>query len=156
MTQLSKIATNIEPKHVGFWLRLFATIIDLFVILAIAFVHFLILILIQGMENLGITNFNTKVLAQFFTIFVGTILIVLYFPVFESSYLQATLGKHILRLKVSNLSSEKITLDRAINRNLWKIVSMHLCMIGFFMIIWTDRKQGLHDYLTQTVVIFDN
>ena len=76
-----------------------------------------------------------------------------YFALLESSRWQATVGKRICRLRVTRLDGSRISLPRAIGRYLGKFVSALILGIGFLMIAWTRRKQGLHDLMADTLVV---
>lgn len=84
---------------------------------------------------------------------VGLLLPIAYFTLLESSRWQATLGKRICRLKVTGLDGQRITPLRALGRYLAKFLSAFILCIGFLMIGWTRRKQGLHDLVATTLVV---
>jgi uncharacterized RDD family membrane protein YckC len=71
----------------------------------------------------------------------------------ESSAWQATLGKKILGLKVTDLSGNRITFARASGRFFGKILSGMILGIGFLMAGFTARKQALHDILAGCLVL---
>lgn len=77
----------------------------------------------------------------------------IYFTGLESSKLKATLGKLILGVKVTDLHDKQISLMKANIRYWSKLVSILILMIGFIMIQFTSKKQGLHDRLAGTTVI---
>ena len=83
---------------------------------------------------------------------VSLLVTIAYFALLESSAWQATLGKRICRLRVTDLAGRRIGLPRAIGRYLGKFVSAFLLMIGFMMAGWTIRKQALHDLMAGTLV----
>ena len=76
-----------------------------------------------------------------------------YFSLLESSRWQATIGKRICRLRVTRLDGQRITPLRALARYFGKFLSALILCIGFLMIAWTRRKQGLHDLLADTLVV---
>ena len=76
-----------------------------------------------------------------------------YYSLFEASRLQATPGKLACRLRVTNEAGQRIGLGRAVGRNLAKFVSAFILGIGFLMVAWTRRKQGLHDLIASTLVL---
>jgi uncharacterized RDD family membrane protein YckC len=71
---------------------------------------------------------------------------------FESSRWQATPGKMLLGLKVTDLEGRRITFMRATGRALGKWVSGLLLGMGYVLVAFTDRKQGLHDLMAGTLV----
>ena len=79
----------------------------------------------------------------------------LYFPVMESSAWQATVGKRAVGIIVTDLDGRRIGFVKALGRTLGKILSGLIIYIGYIMIAFTDRKQGLHDILAGTLVIKD-
>ncbi len=76
-----------------------------------------------------------------------------YFSLLESSRWQATLGKLACRLRVTDEIGRRIGLGRATGRNLAKYLSALTLGIGFLMVGWTRRKQGLHDLVAGTLVL---
>lgn len=76
----------------------------------------------------------------------------LYFAFMESSDWQATLGKKVLSLKVTDYQGNPISFGRATGRYFGKILSAIILLIGFIMIGFTQKKQGLHDMLANTLV----
>ena len=77
----------------------------------------------------------------------------LYFAVCESSAWQATPGKLAMGIRVTDLQGRRISFPRALGRYAAKLVSTMLLLIGFLMVAWTRRKQGLHDMLANTLVL---
>ncbi len=77
----------------------------------------------------------------------------LYFAGMESSSYQATIGKQILGIRVTDLEGGRITFARATLRYFAKFVSGAIFMIGFLMAAWTERKQALHDMIAGTLVV---
>jgi uncharacterized RDD family membrane protein YckC len=81
------------------------------------------------------------------------LLVWLYFAVCESSAWQATVGKLAMGIRVTDLDGDRIGFWRALGRYAAKIVSWMVLALGFLMIGWTRRKQGLHDMLAGTLVL---
>ncbi|MGP1666951.1 MAG: RDD family protein, partial [Rhodanobacter sp.] len=77
----------------------------------------------------------------------------LYFAFCESSAWQATVGKLALGIRVTDLHGERITLPRALARYPAKILCVLTMLIGFLMVAFTQRKQGLHDLIAGTLVL---
>jgi uncharacterized RDD family membrane protein YckC len=74
----------------------------------------------------------------------------------ESSSLMGTLGKRARGLKVVRSDGTRLTLARATGRYFAKIPALLILGIGFLMAAFTERKQGLHDMLADTLVISEN
>ena len=77
----------------------------------------------------------------------------IYYASLESSAWQATLGKKILGLKVTDLAGNRISFGRASGRFFGKILSGMIIGIGFLMAGFTERKQALHDILAGCLVL---
>jgi len=71
----------------------------------------------------------------------------------ESSSRQATLGKMALGIVVTDMDGKRISFGRAVGRNLGKIISQIILLIGYFMIAFTQKKQGLHDIIANCLVV---
>lgn len=82
-----------------------------------------------------------------------TILTWIYYTVMESSSKQATLGKIALGIIVTDRQRRRISFRRATARFFSKILSTIILFIGFIMIPFTKRKQGLHDKIAGTLVL---
>jgi uncharacterized RDD family membrane protein YckC len=76
----------------------------------------------------------------------------LYYSLFEASSWQATPGKRILRLYVTDLNGQRLTFGRALLRNLARQISGFL-VIGYVIAGFTEKKQALHDILAGSLVM---
>lgn len=153
-------------EYAGFWLRFVAYIIDYIIIWAVqAFVAIPILaaVGITFVQNAGNMDNMTEsdmvgmlmgfVAAASATALLTTILVVLYFTLMESSKYQATVGKLALGLIVTDENGGKLDFVKALIRNLCKIISSMILMIGYIMVGFTEKKQGLHDIIAKTLVV---
>jgi uncharacterized RDD family membrane protein YckC len=74
--------------------------------------------------------------------------------VFFIGYCGQTPGKMALRIKVVCTDGSQLTYGRAAKREvLGKFVSSILLGIGYLMVAFDHRKQGLHDKIADTYVI---
>jgi uncharacterized RDD family membrane protein YckC len=71
----------------------------------------------------------------------------------ESSSKQATLGKMALGIIVTDLEGQRISFGKATGRHFSKIVSGIILYIGFIMVAFTEKKQGLHDMMAGCLVV---
>ena len=76
-----------------------------------------------------------------------------YYAGFESSGKQATLGKMAVGIKVVRSNGERLTKARAFGRYWAMLLSSFTLGIGFLMAAFTERKQGLHDMICDTLVV---
>lgn len=85
-----------------------------------------------------------SVLSQLFF----TLLVMLYYVLFDASERQGTWGKQIVGIKVADLQGRRISHGRALGRYVAKILSGCSCGIGLLMPLFTERKQTLHDLIS--------
>jgi uncharacterized RDD family membrane protein YckC len=76
----------------------------------------------------------------------------LYFAAFESSPWQATPGKRLLGIAVTDLIGQRISFVRASARYFASLLSQFF-LIGYLMAAITLQKQALHDMLTGCLVL---
>ena len=139
----------------GFWIRVVAFIIDAIIVRAVAWPVSMILGLggLAGMMGgfplgvLGLHLFGSGVVLML--VLFGSWL---YEAFMLSSPYQATLGKMIFGMKVTDLYGNRISFARATGRHFAKWLSGMLLGIGYIMVGFTERKQGLHDMLAGTLV----
>jgi uncharacterized RDD family membrane protein YckC len=153
-------------NYAGFWLRFVAYIIDAILIYA---VQMLIILPILGVLGFGFASnpdsmqnmtsdeavgmIATFIAAAGATAIVFNVLIIIYFAAMESSKYQGTVGKIALGLKVTDTNGAKLDFVKALIRNVAKIISSMILMIGYIMAGFTDKKQGLHDIIASTLVV---
>jgi uncharacterized RDD family membrane protein YckC len=80
------------------------------------------------------------------TFFVG----IAYFVALETSASQATFGKSALGLRVTDTNGETITAGAAILRY---AIKSFVFFISIFLVLFSSRKQALHDIVAGTVVV---
>jgi len=90
--------------------------------------------------------------------FVGRLLVLiggwLYFAFMESSVAQASFGKQVMGIKVTDNAGNRIGFGRATGRYWGKLVSSLILCIGYMLAGWTVRKQALHDLMAECCVVF--
>lgn len=80
-----------------------------------------------------------------------------YFPYCESTSWQATLGKRFMRLKVTDLQGNRLTLKQSMIRSASKLLTLLTVFIGFVMMVFREKKQALHDLIGEkSLVIKDS
>lgn len=153
--------------YAGFWLRFVAYIVDSIIISIPIFVLEMIVGVICAAAGIAGhssgSSDSSNPMSPVLAIVLGLVIMVvyvalivgiwLYFAKMESGPMQATWGKRILGLKVTNLAGERITFGQATGRFFGKIVSGMTMYIGFIMAGFTERKQALHDMMASTLVI---
>ena len=77
----------------------------------------------------------------------------LYFALMATSSKQGTLGMMAMGLVVTDLEGKPITFARATGRHFATILSGLTCSIGYLMMLWTEKKQTLHDIIAGTLIL---
>jgi uncharacterized RDD family membrane protein YckC len=139
-------------NYAGFWIRVGAYLIDAIVL----YIVNAIIMTVFGMSMMPTPGQAEALMASggFWTVYaVIVVLNWLYFAALESSARQATIGKMALGLTVTDTEGRRISFLRATGRYFAKILSGLILLIGFIMVAFTERKQGLHDMLASTLVL---
>ena len=164
--------------YAGFWKRLLAYILDqiiLNLIIFILFFPFFIIFAAGAIPNDFLQNFddynytlassqsveNELAIAAGFMfllfigmlVFLGIIIKWLYYAIMESSKRQATLGKMIVGIIVTDLFGRRITFAKASGRFFGKFISQFILYIGYLIAAFSERKQALHDMIADCLVV---
>ncbi len=121
-------------EYAGFWKRFVAIFID-----------GILVGIVTGLLTAAMDDNTARVITG--------ILTWLYYAGMESSSRQATIGKSIMSIYVTDLDGQRISFLRATGRYFAKILSALILLIGFIMAAFTARKQALHDMLAGTLVL---
>lgn len=130
-----------ELEYAGFWSRVAALIVDnaILTILGIA--------LLMAAASVGD---EAAVMIANLALF---LIALLYWPLMECSERQATLGKQLLGIQVTDANGARLTFVRSLLRNLAKIISSLPFGLGFLLAAFTARRQALHDLITKCLVV---
>lgn len=146
-TQPNSPLNGIAFEYAHFWRRLGASFLDgLFLLIPN------VIILLLCFNNPDLTD-EQAVDAFINYILFSNIFTWLYSAFMESSRLQATLGKMLVGIIVTDLNGNKITFLRATGRYFGKTISTLICYVGFLMAGWTEKQQTLHDIMASCLVV---
>ncbi len=93
----------------------------------------------------GAMKSTVEMIALMFSVFYGVIL--------ESSSKQATVGKMLLGIKVTDLAGQPIGFLHSLGRHCCKIFSGIILGIGFLFPLFTKKKQALHDIIASCLAL---
>lgn len=71
----------------------------------------------------------------------------------EASDKQGTIGKVLLRIKVTDMSGNRISLGNSFGRNSAKLFSVLTLFIGYLYSFLNKKQQCLHDVMANTLVV---
>lgn len=143
---------NLKGYYAGFISRLVAYGVDIGVlVVAIMALTWLLRTTLElfNLEERLVGEVALLVLTGF-----GLFLIVSGYYVFFWSLLGQTPGKMLMGLQIVTLTGERITFWQAVRRFLGYIVSLFCLFAGFLWILIDNRRQGWHDKLAGTCVIY--
>lgn len=156
-----------NTEYAGFWMRFMAFLIDYIVLQLVQWFLIVPFLAIFGLSfaAFDLNEFNRLaeedifVLVTAFVSMVSSIALLafliqlLYYSLMESSKHQATLGKLALGIKVTDTEGNRLDFTKAMIRQLGKIISSFILMIGYIMAGFTEKKQALHDMIAGTYVV---
>jgi uncharacterized RDD family membrane protein YckC len=131
-------SVDATPEYAGFWLRLIAGLVDAMILL---------------IPNVMANAIGKTIGGEFGELILSILLCWPYYALFESSNMKATPGKRALGLIVVDDNGQRISFGKATGRYFGSILSALILFIGYIMIAFTRKKQGLHDIMAETVVI---
>ncbi len=163
-----------EPKEYGgFWLRFVAYLIDSIIVgIPLTILSIIIFVVFFGATGVfdviladpdalsyemsdeeALVFLGSYLGALGLTMVINLVVAVSYFAGLQSSKMQATLGKKMLGLKVTDLNGNRITFWRALGRYFAMSFLSGILLIGFILAAFTEKKQSLHDLIASTIVV---
>ena len=151
---MSLAETNTED-YAGFWLRVWAGVIDVVLEVSAALLLTLAVdfLLRRFGDAIGVTRWTSAFASGMAFILLLSVGAWLYCAFAESSSWRATVGKRFLGLQVVTLEGKQLSFGQATVRHFMKFLSLFGLMIGFMMAGWTKRRQALHDMPGDCLVI---
>lgn len=150
MTDGIKVTTH-NFQYAAWHVRLRALAIDLaivfFVVLLLIPASFKISTLIMGQHYYEVLLFLLSIEGMWFwvlpLVYMGAFWIIM----------SRTPGMILMKIRVADYYGANIKWHQAILRVFAFVLSTLLFCLGFLPVIWTQKRQGLHDKLTRTLVI---
>jgi len=151
-------------SYAGFWLRFVAHLIDGLVTGAVLCALLVPLVFLTGLGDAlrGLhpgQEPNPAIILAFVSsiwifVLIGIVGGWLYYAYCESSEWQATPGKKVLNLSVTDINGNRISFARASGRFFAKMISGLIPFgIGYIMAGFTEKKQALHDMIASCLVL---
>ncbi len=138
-------ACSLPVRYAGFWMRFWAYLLDLLVVGSIE--RILVKPLFRALD-ISLTEFN-----MFAPISIASAVIFYLYFVLMTKYFRQTLGKMVFGIKVIDLRQEKLTWNTVLFRELFGRFISSTVIVGYLIVAFLPKKQGLHDLLTDTTVI---
>ena len=136
---------TVSIRFAGFWMRFWAYLLDLIVIGSI---ERLIINPLFRILEIPLMEFN-----MFAPISIASAIIFYLYFVLMTKYFHQTLGKMVFGLRVIDLKSDKLSWGTILFREwIGRFISATI-VIGYIVVAFLPKKQGLHDLFTDTSVI---
>ena len=139
---------NHDVAYAGFWRRAVALLLDTILVSIVLFAA-MMLTLVVVIAAVGQDDAYAIPAVSVVSLLVS----ILWFPVLECGPWQATPGKRIARIYVTDSEGQRISFWRSLGRTLLKFISSIAVMIGYFMAGFTSKKQALHDLMAGCLVV---
>src|SRR5262245_35882762 len=152
-------ATVIEVgRPGGFWIRFVAFLIDglILSVAAVVIVGLFVVFILIGADSDDAGDTSPAVAFAVVLMMLGLLLVGwLYEALMTSSASGATLGKMAVGLRIVRADGAPLSFGRATARHFLKTLITPLVplFIGYLLAAFTQRKQALHDFLAETLVI---
>jgi uncharacterized RDD family membrane protein YckC len=154
----------VTRAYAGFWLRFVAHIIDGLIIGAASGAILVPMFFLTGLGGflsaLGHDRQPDPAVIASFVSWMALMVLVsllgswLYYAYFESSDWQASVGKKVMNLIVTDMDGNRVTFGRASGRFFAKIISGLIPLgIGYILAGVTEKKQALHDMIASCLVL---
>jgi uncharacterized RDD family membrane protein YckC len=131
-------------QYAGFWIRVGAALIDSIILWLANFA--------VSMVVLGGSGSALAAGASIPLVIIMSLAGIAYYVIMDSSSRQGTVGKMAVGIKIGKENGERISAANALGRYFAKILSTLILFIGFIMVGFDSKKQGLHDKLAKTYV----
>ncbi|KMJ57094.1 membrane protein [Bacillus sp. LL01] len=139
-------------RYAGFWMRLWAFLLDLLIIWSIGAI-----IVFPLFRMLGISTSQSFILSP--ATIATTIILYGYF-ILMTKYFKQTLGKMVFGLKVVDLKHNRLSWKTILFREgVGRYIALFyfpLTYIVFLVVAFTSKKQGVHDFIAETTVVHEN
>lgn len=133
---IDHVGASVELRFAKFWKRAVALFIDMTLLIIVAS-------FVSGDAARDDLRFR----------YAFGILGLVYYVAFENSPYMGTLGKIIMKLRVVDVSGNKISVGRAVIRYIARNLSNIILMLGYIVAAFTEKNQTLHDLIAKTYVI---
>ncbi|WP_237663472.1 RDD family protein [Sutcliffiella horikoshii] len=139
-------------RYAGFWMRLWAFLLDLLIVWSIGAI-----VVFPLFRLLGISESKTFL---FSPASIATAIILYGYFILMTKYFKQTLGKMVFGLKVIDLKHDHLSWKSILFREgVGRYIALFyfpLTYIVFLVAAFTSKKQGVHDFIADTTVIHEN
>jgi uncharacterized RDD family membrane protein YckC len=128
--------------YTGFWRRLGAAAVDICFALALIF-----------LAKAACESQHEPALIPTAMLLAAVFYLLILIPFLTSTGYRASPGKVLCGMVVTDMNGRTLSFPQAVLREFGKYLSFLALCLGFILIGFTEKKQGLHDLLALTVVV---
>jgi len=140
---------DVSSAYATTWKRFVAVFVDGIILKVLSAAVFMAVLAVSSPAD-------SPVIESFFELLdpgLSLLMYLAYYTVLESSEAQATLGKRLVGIRVTDLEGRRLSFGRAFGRACARFLSYLSFGIGLLIQPFTERKQALHDLLAGTIVV---
>lgn len=142
---LNVMATHWPIRYAGFWMRFWAYLLDLIVVGSI---ERIVINPLFRLLDISLSEFN-----MFAPISIATAVVFYLYFVLMTKFFGQTLGKMVFGIKVVDLKKQELTWGTILFREwIGRFISATI-IVGYVIVAFLPKKQGLHDIFSDTTVI---
>jgi uncharacterized RDD family membrane protein YckC len=138
--------TASQTEYASFWSRVGAYLIDLIILTVIMMIYGFARGVLGAVTSGGDYGTIEFMIVELFLMWS-------YFSLQEASIRQATVGKRLMGIKVVSTRGDRLSLGKASLRTLGKVISMIIFSLPFIAAAFTEKKQGIHDFFADSIVV---
>ena len=168
VTPILTDSSIMRGHYAGFVSRTVAFLIDLLAVVSVQFIVVLVIRLVFNflglnslMEALGSSGSpgglsdTVALIITWIAAFLGSMFFFGLYAAFLWTLIDKTLGQALLGLRVLRTNGDRLTFARSVRRAIGYFLASLPLFIGFLWVLVDDRRQGWHDKLADTVVVYD-
>jgi uncharacterized RDD family membrane protein YckC len=166
VTEPTSLPSTFRGQYAGFVSRAIALIIDLVLIVTTQFIIIIVSRLVLnffGFDELaqrifepgagGESSMLVSIIRWLFA-FMGSALLLVVYLVFFWTLIDQSLGQILMGVRVLRTDGRSMTLVPSVRRIIGYYLSIIPLGLGFLWVLIDDRRQGWHDKLADTVVVY--
>jgi len=140
-----------SATYAGFWRRVLASLIDQIALSIGATILIIVLYALSTLLRIDSSQIEGIAYSLPFILYIP--ILWLYRTIMESSKVQGTLGKLVVGIIVTDMNYRRISFGRANGRFWSSLLTLETLGIGFILAAFTKKRQAMHDFIAQTLVI---
>jgi len=145
---------SLKGHYAGFISRMLAYSLDIIVITVIFVFLTWFLETLSNFFQFALLENITSTFLQFLVTGAAVLLIASFYFIFFWTLLGQTPGKMLLGLRIVSTEGNNITFGQALRRYIGYYLSALALYIGFLWVLVDNRRQGWHDKLAGTIVVY--